>query len=60
LGDASVRVTLVDRNNVPLLYQLATAALSPANIAEPIRRILARNANTDVAPDELVATDPIA
>ena len=42
--DAPARVTVIDRANyhlfVPLLYQVATAALSPADIARPIRRIL--------------------
>ena len=46
------RVTIVDRRNyhlfVPLLYQVATAALSPADIARPIRRILGRYENIDV------------
>ena len=43
LAGAKLRVTLVDRRNhhvfQPLLYQVATAALNPANIASPIRRI---------------------
>ena len=46
LGRAAVRVTLVDRRNhhlfQPLLYQVATAALSPGDIASPIRWILRR------------------
>ena len=44
LADAPVHVTLVDRRNhhlfQPLLYQVATAALSPADIAYPIRSVL--------------------
>ena len=44
LGKAGVRVLLIDRQNhhlfQPLLYQVATAALSPADIAEPIRKVL--------------------
>jgi len=44
LRNASVRVLLLDRQNhhlfQPLLYQVATAALSPADIAEPLRHIL--------------------
>jgi NADH dehydrogenase len=47
-----VRVTLLDRENhhlfQPLLYQVATAALSPADIAEPLRAILRRQQNTEV------------
>lgn len=52
LKDAPVRVTLVDRRNYhlfqPLLYQVATAALSPADIAAPIRQILRKQPNTEV------------
>ncbi len=52
LARAPVRVTLIDRNNYhlfqPLLYQVATAALSPADIAVPIRGVLRRERNTDV------------
>src|SRR6185295_6813819 len=47
-----VRVTLLDRQNhhlfQPLLYQVATAALSPADIAEPLRAILRYQQNTEV------------
>jgi NADH dehydrogenase len=61
LGEKSVRVTLIDRHNyhlfVPLLYQVATAALSPADIARPIRRILSRYPNIDVVLGEVVAID---
>ena len=46
LRRAPVRVTLIDRRNhhlfQPLLYQVATAALNPSDIASPIRRILRR------------------
>lgn len=46
LGAAGVETVLIDRHNyhlfVPLLYQVATAALSPADIAQPIRRLLRR------------------
>lgn len=46
LGRAGVRVTIIDRHNhhlfQPLLYQVATAALSAPDIAEPIRRIVRR------------------
>ena len=52
LQHAPVRVTLVDRHNhhvfQPLLYQVATAALSPGDIASPIRWILRRQRNTRV------------
>jgi NADH dehydrogenase len=61
LGGHSVRVTVVDRNNyhlfVPLLYQVATAALSPADIAEPIRKILSRHQNIDVVMGEAAGID---
>jgi NADH dehydrogenase len=49
LGGDPVHVTLVDRRNFhlfqPLLYQVATGALSPANIASPLRAIVSREAN---------------
>lgn len=52
LADAPVSITLIDRQNhhtfQPLLYQVATAMLSPANIAAPIRHILARQKNAHV------------
>ncbi len=52
LKRAPVRVTLVDRRNhhlfLPLLYQVATAGLSPGDIARPIRRILRRQSNAEV------------
>ena len=52
LNGAPVRVTLIDRTNhhlfQPLLYQVATAGLSPADIAEPVRAILRRQANVEV------------
>jgi NADH:ubiquinone reductase (H+-translocating) len=56
-----VDVTVVDRRNYhlfqPLLYQVATAVLSPADIAQPIRRILRKQANTQVLMDEVVGID---
>ncbi len=62
LADVPVRITLVDRRNhylfQPLLYQVATAALSPADIAYPIRSILRRQRNADVVLAEVVAIDP--
>ncbi len=52
LGNEPVRVTIIDRTNYhlfqPLLYQVATAALSPADIASPIRCVINRYCNIDV------------
>jgi NADH dehydrogenase len=62
LARAPVEVTLVDRKNhhvfQPLLYQVATAGLSPAEIASPIRRILRRQANVRVLLGDATAIDP--
>jgi NADH dehydrogenase len=56
-----VRVTVIDRRNFhlfqPLLYQVATASLSPADIASPIRTILRDQRNTQVRMGEVVAID---
>jgi NADH dehydrogenase len=64
LGGAPARVTIIDRHNyhlfVPLLYQVATAALSPADIARPIRRILGKFTNINVVLSEVCAVDPAA
>ncbi|CAN5256455.1 NAD(P)/FAD-dependent oxidoreductase [soil metagenome] len=64
LGNSAARVTVIDRNNyhlfVPLLYQVATAALSPADIAQPIRRMLARYSNIEVLLGEVIAVDNAA
>src|SRR4051794_10483885 len=53
LAEAPVEVTVIDRRNYhlfqPLLYQVATAALSPADIAVPIRSILRHQTNCRVA-----------
>ncbi len=61
LADSEVDVLLVDRRNhhcfQPLLYQVATAALSPADIAEPIRRILHRQANAEVMMANVAKVD---
>ncbi|MEX2372560.1 MAG: NAD(P)/FAD-dependent oxidoreductase, partial [Dehalococcoidia bacterium] len=58
---ADVDVTLIDRRNhhvfQPLLYQVATGALSPANIAVPLRRILRRQANVRVLLAEVEDVD---
>ena len=62
LGNAPVRVTVVDKRNFhlfqPLLYQVATAALAPSDIAYPIRAILKDHENTTVLLDEVTAIDP--
>jgi NADH dehydrogenase len=56
-----VRVTVIDRTNYhlfqPLLYQIATAALSPADIAAPVRAILSKCKNIDVILAEVTAID---
>ena len=61
LAKLPVDVTVVDRRNhftfQPLLYQVALAVLSPADIASPVRTILRHNANTEVLMDEAVAFD---
>jgi NADH dehydrogenase len=59
LRRAPVAVTLVDRRNhhlfQPMLYQVATAALNPSNIASPIRSILHRQRNIEVLLGEAIA-----
>ena len=54
-------ITVVDRKNhhtfQPLLYQVALAVLSPADIAQPIRSILRHQSNTEVLMDEVTAID---
>ena len=61
LRNAPVDVTVIDRNNhhlfQPLLYQVATAGLSPADICAPIRGILKRQANTSVILGEVTGVD---
>ena len=61
LKRAPVRITVIDRANhhlfQPLLYQVATAALSPADISAPIRRILRRQNNVEVLLAEATAID---
>jgi NADH dehydrogenase len=56
------RITLIDRSNYhlfqPLLYQVATAGLSPADIASPIRGILKHQKNTEVMLGEVIGVDP--
>ena len=64
LAGAPVRVTVLDRHNYhvfqPLLYQVATAALSPGDIASPIRWILRRQKNVEVLLADARAIDPAA
>ena len=64
LANQPVEVTLVDRKNhhtfQPLLYQVATAVLSPGEIASPLRRILHRARNTEVLLGEVVGFDTAA
>ncbi len=61
LAKAPVRLTVVDQRNhhlfQPLLYQVASATLSPADIAAPIRQILKRQPNTEVLLAEVGAVD---
>jgi NADH dehydrogenase len=62
LKRAPVQVTLLDRRNFhlfqPLLYQVATGGLSPANIATPLRNILKRQRNVRVLLGEAVGVEP--
>src|SRR5689334_21017923 len=64
LRRASVEVTVIDRENhhcfQPLLYQVATAALSPADVAWPIRSILRHQANATVLMAEVTGVAPAA
>ncbi len=61
LRRAPVRVTVIDKRNYhlfqPLLYQVATAGLSPADIASPIRSILKRQRNTTVLLGKVTGAD---
>lgn len=63
LRHAPVRVTLIDKRNFhlfqPLLYQVATGGLSPANIAAPLRSVLRRQKNTTVLLAEVTDIDPV-
>jgi NADH:ubiquinone reductase (H+-translocating) len=64
LRRAPVRLTLIDRRNFhlfqPLLYQVATASLSPGDIAAPIRTILRKQRNTEVWLGDVVDIDAAA
>ena len=61
LKRANARVTVVDRRNFhlfqPLLYQVATAALNPGDIAYPIRSVLAHQSNTNVILGDAISVD---
>ena len=61
LAKLPVRITLIDRKNhhtfQPLLYQVATAGISPGEIAAPIRWILRSRKNVEVIMDEVVGFD---
>ncbi len=63
LAAADVDVTMIDRRNhhlfQPLLYQVATAALSPAQIAQPIRAVLRRQRNATVILAEVTGVDKV-
>ncbi len=64
LADAPVRITLIDRQNhhlfQPLLYQVATASLSPGDIASPIRWVLRHQSNVKVLLAEVREIDVAA
>jgi len=64
LSKAPVDITLIDRQNYhcfqPLLYQVATAALSPAEVAWPIRHILRQQQNATVFMAEVTGIDATA
>ena len=62
LANSSLDITIIDKRNYhlfqPLLYQVATAGLSPADIALPIRSIFRSQQNLKVILDELIAINP--
>ena len=64
LKNAKLDVLLIDKTNhhlfQPLLYEVATAALSPGEIATPLREILRHQSNTSVIMGEVVSIDKIA
>ncbi|XTZ10512.1 MAG: NAD(P)/FAD-dependent oxidoreductase, partial [cyanobacterium endosymbiont of Rhopalodia yunnanensis] len=61
LAKASVKVTLIDKRNFhvfqPLLYQVATGGLSPADISSPLRALLSKSKNTEVLMGEVSGID---
>ena len=62
LAKAPVKVTLIDKRNFhvfqPLLYQVATGGLSPADISSPLRALLSKNKNSEVLMGEVTEIDP--
>jgi len=64
LKRANVEITLLDKRNFhlfqPLLYQVATGSLSPAEIAAPLRAVFSRQKNVEVLLGEAVDIDPAA
>ncbi|HEX5241025.1 MAG TPA: NAD(P)/FAD-dependent oxidoreductase [Candidatus Limnocylindrales bacterium] len=63
-GDDRIEITLIDRHNYhlfqPLLYQVATGALAPGEIAQPLRSILRKHRNVSVLLGEAVGLDAAA
>jgi NADH dehydrogenase len=61
LAPENVLITVIDRTNYhlfqPLLYQVATAALSPADIAAPVRSVLSKSKNVEVILAEVQSVD---
>lgn len=61
LGEAGVRTTVIDRNNFhtfqPLLYQVATAALNPADVAYPVRGIFRRHKSVSYHQGSVIGVD---
>jgi len=64
LSHAAVDITIIDQQNhhlfQPLLYQVATAALTPAEIAVPIRNVLRKQQNATILMDRVTGVDPIS
>ena len=64
LAGKNVLITVIDRTNYhlfqPLLYQVATAALSPADIAAPVRSVLSKSKNVEVILAEVESVDVAA
>src|SRR4028119_1223504 len=62
LKRAPVKVTLIDKRNFhlfqPLLYQVATGTLSPADISSPLRAVLTHNKNTKVQMGAVIDINP--
>jgi NADH dehydrogenase len=60
-SDSRLRITLIDKNNYqqfqPLLYQVATGTLSPANAAFNLREVFVRHKNVEIKMSEVVAVD---